>query len=183
VGHFLAAGSPPIAFTPGSAMRHGDDFFDAALGMCQRLNSRGIFLSRHKDHVPSNLPPEVLHVDFVPFSKLLPSCSAIVHHGGIGTCAQGLSAGIPQLVISMSHDQPDNGRRLERLGVGAVIPAKKFTADRGAAVMKRLMDEQHRATCAKVQRLVASENPFHRTAGVVECLINCEQRAECRQSR
>jgi rhamnosyltransferase subunit B len=167
---FLQAGSPPIAFTPGSAMRHGDDFFDAAVGMCKRLNCRSILLSRHRQHVPQNLPPQVLHLDFVPFSKLLPRCAAIVHHGGIGTCAQGLSAGIPQLVISMAHDQPDNGRRLERLGVGAVIPAKKFTAERGAAVVNGLLDEGHRIACARAKGLFVTENPFEKTAELVERL-------------
>jgi UDP:flavonoid glycosyltransferase YjiC (YdhE family) len=167
---FLSAGSPPMAFTPGSAMRHGDDFFDAAVGMCKRLNRRGILLSRHKQHVPGNLPPEILHLDFVPFSKLLPRCAAIVHHGGIGTCAQGLAAGIPQLAVSMSHDQPDNGRRLQRLSVGGVIPARKFTAERGAAVMKELLDEGHQAACVKAKGLFATQNPFGKTVELIEGL-------------
>jgi rhamnosyltransferase subunit B len=45
----------------------------------------------------------------------------LVHHGGIGTTAQALRAGRPQLVIPMAHDQFDNAARVKRLGVGSRI--------------------------------------------------------------
>jgi rhamnosyltransferase subunit B len=167
---FLQAGTPPIAFTPGSAMRHGDRFFDEAVGMCQMLGRRGIFLSRHRQHVPENLPKEILHVEFAPFGQLLPRCAAIVHHGGIGTSAQGMAAGIPHLVVAMAHDQPDNGRRLKRLGVADVIPAKRFSAERGAEAMGKLLDEEHRAACKKVRGLFSQDNPFLQTADFIEAL-------------
>ncbi|MBO0698180.1 MAG: hypothetical protein J2P46_07285, partial [Zavarzinella sp.] len=50
-----------------------------------------------------------------------PRAAAIVHHGGIGTAFQGLAAGVPQLIVPVFLDQPDNGRRLERLGVAATV--------------------------------------------------------------
>jgi rhamnosyltransferase subunit B len=167
---FLKAGSPPIAFTPGSAMRHGDQFFGEAVKMCQILGLRGILLSRHREHVPENLPKEILHVEFAPFGQLLPKCAAIVHHGGIGTSAQGMAAGIPQLVTAMAHDQFDNGRRLQRLGVAEVLPARRFSARRGAEAMQRLLDQEHREACEKVRQLSVTENPFDQTIDWIEQL-------------
>ena len=123
---FLNGGEPPIAFTPGSAMRHGDEFFAEAIGACRLLGRRGVLLSRHRDHLPENFPAGIRHVEYAPFSRLLPRCAAIVHHGGIGTSAQGLAAGIPQLVVTMAHDQPDNAARLRRLGVSETLPARNF---------------------------------------------------------
>jgi UDP:flavonoid glycosyltransferase YjiC (YdhE family) len=115
---FLASGDKPIAFTPGSAMSHGREFFQAAADACAILKRRGILLTRHSENLPESLPDGVIHVPYAPFSELLPHCAALVHHGGIGTTAQGMAAGVPQLVQPMSHDQPDNAMRLKRLGVG-----------------------------------------------------------------
>ncbi|MGD0387529.1 MAG: glycosyltransferase [Tepidisphaeraceae bacterium] len=165
---FLMAGQPPIAFTPGSAMRHGERFFAEALRTCGILGCRGVLLSRHAQHVPANLPPEVRHVDYVPFSRLLPDCAALVHHGGIGTAAQGLAAGIPQLVVPMAHDQPDNAARLKRLGVAEVLPARRFRAAPAAAALKLAMDEFHRAACVSIKQRLAAENPLAKTAEIIE---------------
>jgi UDP:flavonoid glycosyltransferase YjiC (YdhE family) len=137
LGQFLAAGSPPIVFTPGSAMMHGHAFFAAAIEACRILGRRGILLTKYKEQLPARLPDDVAHFDFVPFSYVFPRASAVVHHGGIGTCAQGLAAGVPQLIMPMSHDQPDNAARLARLGVGLVIKPKRF---RGPEVASRLRE-------------------------------------------
>ena len=141
VERFLIDGPAPIAFTPGSAMRHAQRFFAEAVRTCRILGCRGVLLSRHAENMPANLPPDVRHVDYVPFSRLLPHCAALVHHGGIGTAAQALAAGIPQLVVPMAHDQPDNAARLNRLGVAEVLPARRFRAPRASAALKLAMDQ------------------------------------------
>ncbi len=134
---FLAAGEPPIVFTPGSAMMHGHAFFAAAIEACRILARRGILLTKYAEQLPAKLPDAVAHFDFVPFSYVFPRAAAVVHHGGVGTCAQGLAAGVPQLVMAMSHDQPDNAARLARLGVGVAIKPKHF---RGPEVARRLRE-------------------------------------------
>jgi UDP:flavonoid glycosyltransferase YjiC (YdhE family) len=125
----------PIAFTPGSAMKFGQKFFFAAAEACRRLGRRGLLLTRHAEQIPRALPDGVIHVPYAPFSQLLPRVAALVHHGGIGTTAQALRAGVPQLIAAMSHDQFDNGERVKRLGCGDWLPASKFSAGR---VTKRL---------------------------------------------
>lgn len=138
---FLDNGAPPIAFTPGSAMWQGRDFFAASAEACRLLGRRGLLLSRHADHIPATLPPGVIHVDYAPFSELLPRCAALVHHGGIGTSAQALAAGAPQLVMPMAHDQPDNAVRLRKLGVADAIAPARYRADRVAAKLRRLLQD------------------------------------------
>jgi len=136
---FLAAGDPPIVFTPGSAMLHGHEFFQVAAQACRRLRRRGILLTRYPEQLPDRLPDEVRHCEFVPLGALLPRAAAIVHHAGVGTLAQGLAAGIPHLSMPMSHDQPDNAARLARLGVGLAIKPKHFQAERVAAALEQLL--------------------------------------------
>ena len=136
---FLVAGEPPLVFTAGSAMHYGQPFFQTSAAAAQRLGRRAILVSRSTDQFPAHLPDTILPVTYVPFSLLLPHAAALVHHGGIGTVAQALAAGVPQLVMPMSHDQPDNARRLERLGVGATLPPKQYQETAVADQLTKLL--------------------------------------------
>jgi rhamnosyltransferase subunit B len=120
---FLDAGPAPVAFTPGSAMAHGREFFDRALKACAVLGLRAVLVSPFADQLPSPLPAWALAVPYVPFDLLAPRLRALVHHGGIGTCVQGLAAGIPQGVLPFAHDQFDNASRLVRAGVALSWPS------------------------------------------------------------
>jgi UDP:flavonoid glycosyltransferase YjiC (YdhE family) len=73
-------------------------FFSAAVDACQRLGRRGVLLTPFAEQVPPSLPQTVKHFDYIPFSRILPRSAALVHHGGIGTTAQGLRAGVCQIV-------------------------------------------------------------------------------------
>lgn len=152
---FLAAGEPPLSFTAGTAMEHGKEFFEVSLAAAQQLNRRALFLTRHREHLPTNLPKGMRHVPYAPFSQLLPRVALLVHHGGTGTVAQALAAGIPQLVRPMAHDQPDNARRLEKLGVGATLTPAAYQEKAVVAKLDRLLSapgirEQCRLLAQKV---------------------------------
>jgi UDP:flavonoid glycosyltransferase YjiC (YdhE family) len=171
VEDFLTAGPPPVVFTPGSAMRHGASFFDASVSACERLGYRGLLLTPFTAQVPARLPAQVLHADYVPLGQLLPRCRALAHHGGIGTLAQGLAAGVPQLVMPMAYDQPDNAARLRRLGVGRSLRPAGY---RGPAVAEALAelttDAQVAAACARAAELIRAERPLDVACDVVERL-------------
>jgi UDP:flavonoid glycosyltransferase YjiC (YdhE family) len=109
----------PIVFTAGTAHHHCADFFQSAVAACQSLQRPGLLMSSYPQNFPGNLPPLVHTAAYVPFGQLLPHCSAIVHHGGIGTTSQALAAGTPQVVRPLAFDQFDNATRVERLGCGA----------------------------------------------------------------
>ncbi len=132
---FLAEGEPPIVFTFGSAMQHAGPAFKASLEACQRLQRRGIFLTLFGEQIPAILPPAVKWFPYAPFRQLLPHAAAIVHHGGIGSTAESLRAGVPQIVVPMAHDQFDNGARIEALGVGVSMARHRY---RAATVTKAL---------------------------------------------
>ena len=121
VAAFLDAGPAPLVFTPGSGMAHGREFFIRAVDTARTLGMRAVLITRYVDQLPGQLPATVLHASHVPFDLLMPQVAMLVHHGGIGTIAQGLAAGKPQLITPFSYDQPDNARRLERLGVARSV--------------------------------------------------------------
>ncbi|MBX3426757.1 MAG: glycosyltransferase [Pirellulales bacterium] len=139
---FLSAGEPPIVFAPGSANAQAKEFFAAAAQACRLLDRRGMLVTKYAEQLPPSLPAGVERFGFVPFSRLLPRAAAIVHHGGIGTCGQSLAAGIPQVVTPLGFDQLDNGRRLERLGVAAIVPSKRISARRLAAALGPLISSE-----------------------------------------
>jgi rhamnosyltransferase subunit B len=168
---FLNSGSPPIAFTPGSAMFFGHGFFAAAVDACQKLGRRGVLLTRHAEQIPANLPPNMIHSPFAPFGLLLPRCAAVVHHGGIGSTAQGLACGVPQLLMPMNFDQPDNAHRVRKLGVGDWLAPRRFTGETAAAALGRLI-ESHDVSeaCRAIARKLAGDHALERTAECIEQL-------------
>jgi UDP:flavonoid glycosyltransferase YjiC (YdhE family) len=136
---FLASGAPPIVFTPGSAMRHGRAFFAESVAACRLLGQRGVLLTRFPEQVPTTLPDGVRHFDYLPLSRVLPRAAALVSHGGIGSVAQALAAGVPQLVMPMAFDQLPNAVRLEQLGVAASVRPSGYRAGPVARTLARLL--------------------------------------------
>ena len=136
---FLACGESPVIFTPGSANVQAARFFAVAAAAVQSIGCRAVFVTREPKQVPPNLPASILTVDYAPFSTLLKHASVFVHHGGIGTMSQGFAAGVPQLIMAMAHDQPDNAARLERLGAGTGLSVRQFTTERVAHELTQLL--------------------------------------------
>jgi UDP:flavonoid glycosyltransferase YjiC (YdhE family) len=172
VEQFLAGGEPPIVFTPGSACLFGHEFFMAAVGACQRLGHRGMLLSRHAEHIPRDLPDGVAHFGYAPLSRILPRCAALVHHGGIGTTAAGLAGGVPQVIMPMSHDQPDNANRIIKLGVGARLMPRRFTAGNLADALNGLLSsaDVHRC-CDELAARCRATDGIARACDLIESVM------------
>jgi len=149
---FLNGGKPPVVFTAGSAMRCGERFFQAAVGASRKLGCRAVLIAPYQEQIPPDLPEGVAHFSYAAFSTLFARVRAVVHHGGIGTTARAFAAGVPQIIVPMSHDQPDNGQRVCHLGVGSVIRSQDLTADNLAAKLgKILKSESFRERAEKIQ--------------------------------
>jgi rhamnosyltransferase subunit B len=169
---FLERGSPPIVFTPGSANRAAAPFFASALDATRRLGRRALFLTGYPEQLPATLGPDVWHEPYVPLSQIVPHCSAIVHHGGIGTCAQGLAAGVPQLTMPLGFDQPDNTTRLWRLGVARWVRPQQFSGQRVATELESLLGDSHVGErCRHWAQEIRRSDSLAETCAVLEALI------------
>lgn len=150
---FLDAGDKPFVFTPGSANVHGHRFFAVAAEAVARLGRRAVFVTRDPGQAPPDAGRHIITAAWAPFSTLLTRAAGFIHHGGIGTMSQGFAAGVPQLIMPMAHDQPDNAWRIRRLGAGLSLPPKRFTPDRVASALRQLLEDPdiHAATaeCAR----------------------------------
>ena len=136
---FLDAGPAPVVFMPGSAQQGTEDFFRSALAACQQLGIRGVLLGHAAGLGNEPLPESVWAAPYFPFAPLLPRARAIVHHGGIGTCAQALRAGLAQLVWPQAYDQFDNALRLEQLGVGLRLRSNPLAPSEMVAQLQALL--------------------------------------------
>ena len=121
---FLKDGLPPLVWMPGSAMRKPQQFFDHAIKVSASLKCRAILLTSDASYAPKHLPKDCLVHPLVSFAHLLTRCQALVHHGGIGSAAAAIRAGIPQLIIASAFDQFFNGHRIETLKLGAWCKSK-----------------------------------------------------------
>ncbi|HWX89367.1 MAG TPA: glycosyltransferase, partial [Rhizomicrobium sp.] len=161
--NFLGRDAPPVVFTPGSFMRGADIFFRESLAACEALNLRAIFLTPYREQLPASLPASVLHFKYVSLQRLAPRSAALVHHGGIGTCAQGLRAGIPQLVTPVFFDQPDNAARLAALGVSDGISAGAYGKDEAAAKLQMLIcSDLVKQNCSRIHARFDAQEPLRR---------------------
>jgi UDP:flavonoid glycosyltransferase YjiC (YdhE family) len=137
---FLAEGDPPLLFSQGSAVRDVRDFFAVSAQVAQQLGRRAVFLTPHAEQIPPSLPPGVRYFGFVPF-RLPKRAAAHIHHGGVGTIAYTLAAGIPQLTVPITPlDQPDNCWRLARLGVSDIVRPRQYKVAHVVRKLKGLLE-------------------------------------------
>jgi rhamnosyltransferase subunit B len=141
VRQFLAGGSRPVVFTLGTAIVMMETtYFEIAYAAVKKLGLRAVFLVGKK---PRGIPalattdPDIHISNYEPFSGLFPHASVIVHQCGIGTTAQALASGRPQVLVPFAHDQPDNARRVVALGAGVAIPARRLNVARLVAALEK----------------------------------------------
>jgi UDP:flavonoid glycosyltransferase YjiC (YdhE family) len=165
---FLGAGDAPVLFAAGSANTNAREFFETSLAACERTARRAVFVSRYGSQIPGELPDWARHFDYLPFSKVLPRCSAFVSHGGIGSVSQGFRAGVPQIIRAMGFDQFENGWRAEQLGVAKLLPARKYAVDTVLQALTELASAACARACRDVAERFSSEDALEVAAAIIE---------------
>jgi len=128
---FLEAGDPPVYIGFGSmAGRNPEELARLATEALTRSDQRGVLLTGWGGLRAESVPDNVFVVEAAPHSWLFPRMAAVVHHGGAGTTAEGLRAGVPTVIVPFAFDQAFWGARVKASGLGPdPIPMKKLTAD------------------------------------------------------
>jgi len=132
---FLDAGPTPVAIGLGSTVsRNPASFRKKVLAALAETQQRAVIVGAGLR--PQELSETVFAIDQVPYSWLFPRMAAVIHHGGAGTTGAALRAGVPNIVIPFTSDQPFWGRRVYHLGAGPKpIPAQRLTARKLAAAI------------------------------------------------
>ncbi|HEX6185999.1 MAG TPA: nucleotide disphospho-sugar-binding domain-containing protein [Pyrinomonadaceae bacterium] len=146
---FLEEGEPPVLITHGTTRPELDGYFESAVEGCRFAGMRCVVVTTQADLLPASLPEGVRHYERLPFADLMPRTKAVIHHGGIGTAAQALAAGVPQLILPFRHDRPDNAERLKRYGVADWLPPIFWRAEAVAKSLRALATSPSvRESCA-----------------------------------
>ena len=115
---FLQSGKPPVCITFGSMVNRDSERIDHIIReSLKQTGNRGIILSGWSG-IGNRSSKDILYLEMAPHDWLLPRCKMVVHHGGAGTTSAGLRAGIPNIVVPFTADQPFWGRRVHAIGAG-----------------------------------------------------------------
>lgn len=140
VASWIAGGSAPIFFGFGSMPVESPAetlaMIDAA---CVQLGERGLVCAGWSDF--SEIPPceHVKVVGAVNYAAVFPLCRAVVHHGGAGTTATGLRAGVPTLILSMDVNQTIWGNQVKKLKVGTTRRFSSATRESLVADLRTIL--------------------------------------------
>jgi len=158
---FLEAGDPPIYIGFGSmGGRNPEQLAEIIMEALTKSGQRGLLLTGWGGLRPELVPENVFVVDSAPHSWLFPRMAAVVHHGGAGTTAEGLRAGVPTVIVPFVFDQPFWGARIKAMGLGPEpIPKKKLTADRlASAISKAVTDSGMRQRASSCGAAIRAED-------------------------
>lgn len=172
---FLSAGAPPVYIGFGSmGNRSPEETTELALKALALSGQRGVLASGWGGMSQTDLPDTVHMLKSVYHSWLFPQMAAVVHHGGAGTTAAGLRAGIPSVIVPFFGDQPFWGQRVAALGVGPTpIPRKRLTAEKLAqAITSAVSDSQLRQRAAELGRKIRDEDGITSAASLLNQRID-----------
>ncbi len=171
VMHFLQSGPPPVYIGFGSMpSSRPEATADLVLQALARTGQRGVLAAGWGGLKKEQLPETVCMIGSMPHSWLFPQMAAVVHHGGAGTTAAGLRAGIPTIVTPFFGDQPFWGQRVHTLGVGPrPIPRRRLTVDNlSESIRCAVSDTAMRARAAGLGERIRAEDGIGRAVAIIE---------------
>lgn len=159
----------PLLVTGGTGRYLGEDFYAHALGAARCLGLPTIVVTRDRDCLPVDLPERCLVADELSFGRVMPRCSAVIHHGGLGTTAAAAAAGVPQLILAFGADRPDNGSRIAQCGIGEFIPLPQCSVGAVTGALERLTTSTElRARCGKASARILTQDAAVAAADLAE---------------
>ena len=170
---FLKAGKPPVCITFGSMVNRAAERIDRVVRESLRqTDNRGIILSGWSG-IRDRSSQDILYLEAAPHEWLLPHCKMVVHHGGAGTTSAGLRAGIPNVVVPFTADQPFWGKRVRAIGAGPKpISVKKLTVDKLTRAMAEAESAALRERAQVIGREIKSEDGIGGAVNLIEKISN-----------
>jgi rhamnosyltransferase subunit B len=156
---FISQYGNPLVFTFGTGIPVTGVLIEKIRHLCRVVGKPGVFVAHSQnDRLVENGDRPVLILSSVPFSYLFAQSALVIHHGGIGTCAQALASGVPQVISPYTFDQPDNAFLLWQLGISNAIDFLNDSVDQIANVVTDVMlSEGIKEKVKKYQTLTTDE--------------------------
>lgn len=171
---FLQAGDAPVVFTLGSsAVWDPGAFYVDSVDAVRKLGMRAVLLvgTTPGTRLPAELKDDVIVFEYLAHGKIFPHAAAIVHQGGIGTTAQALRAGRPQIVMPYSHDQFDNANRIEVIGAGTRLARKRYNGATAAGALTKVRQASTVETAKTCGEQIRLERGAQRAAEEIAAVL------------
>ncbi|WP_369831416.1 glycosyltransferase, partial [Mycobacterium sp. E1715] len=144
VASWIAAGTPPICFGFGSMpVESPADAIDMISAACAELGERALICAGWSDFSDVSHGDHVKVVGGVNYAAVFPACRAVVHHGGSGTTAAALRAGVPSMILWTAGDQPHWGAQLKRLKVGTTRRFSTTTTETLVTDLRQILEPDY----------------------------------------
>ncbi len=170
---FLSEHVPPVYIGFGSlGVRNPNSTLEIILRALTQAGMRAVISVAH-NFANVRLPENIFPVTDVPHAWLFPRVSAVVHHGGAGTTAAGLRAGVPTIIVPLAVDQFFWGKRIAELGVGTrPIPQSALTSDTlSRALVQATSDPEMQTRARMLAEKIASEDGLARAVELISARI------------
>ena len=167
--NFLDIGRSPICISFGSMVNRDAERIDQIIRVAlEKTNNRGVILAGW-GKVKNRSSSDILYLDAVPHDWLLPRCEMVIHHGGAGTTSAGLRAGIPNIVVPFTADQPFWGNRVHVIGAGPQpILVKKLSVEKLAGAIAGAEETDVRKRAQAIGQRLRSEAGVAQAVALIE---------------
>jgi rhamnosyltransferase subunit B len=167
------ASPPVVAIVGGSTVEalglEALPFFNEAIRAVHAAGARALVVGSPSSHLEAVRAGDVVRTGYTPFSEVFQSCDAVIHHGGIGTTAWALRAGIPALVGPWAFNQAFNAAQLARLGAGLHVPRRRFRGHTVGAALRRLLnDSGYLGVAQRIAQVLSREDGARVVADLIE---------------
>ncbi len=177
---WLGEGPAPIYVGFGSMpMPTLEQFAQGLTALARELGTRFVMCGGWNDASVAQrfAGAELFIVKAVDHSWLFPKCAAVVHHGGAGSTAASLDAGVPTVICSYFADQPFWGDRVKKLGVGTSFPATRLTPQRLSAALREVLTPEVKARAAALGEKLRAEDGTRAAVDALERIAGGERGA------
>jgi len=149
-----------------------DRFYRTSLNAIWSSGARALVIGAPPGALPDPLPDWIYALPYAPFSHIYPRCAAVIHHGGIGTTAQGLRAGVPQMIAPWGADQFFHGAQITRLGAGHWMTRRAYRPTKATKALRTLLTmPRYQQAASAIATQIAGEDGVTTLCDAIEAAM------------
>ena len=173
--NWLLDNPKPIVITGGTTKCINENFYKSSIEVCGDLGQPTVVLTKYKEFLPKNIPSNVVCYDYLPLDSIMSKTGLLIHHGGMGTLAGALTAGVPQLILPCYVDRPYNAEIIKKLGVGNYLYPVNWNSEKMGTMIKELQQDDVLSKCQFYKDKMKNNKGITVAADYVESLMKTDK--------
>lgn len=162
----------PVIISGGTSRQLRSEFYEQAIRGCEEIGKNILVVTKYQDFLPDYMKENTYVVPYIPLQEALFYASFVIHHGGIGTISNAITAGIPQLVLADYVDRPLNGSIVKKLGLGEYLPPMKWDIQSIRESIGKISSGEYHATCREYAQIMQENTCLNQIEKLVDQASN-----------